>query len=238
MLIIKTINEVIKLMRDSDYGIGVSTGKEIKRVLDILESNNFKIRDCLETNLAVALNQITLGERADEVIEIFVDCSDIVDYVYTKKKAFDSNGERISGEGILFTSIDFPDTKPKDLLKNFDIITVEDDEIEVEGIYYNGFLYTPFLTLDKLDDDLVEKLVGYSASINKIVREHKTIWQREINIEDLELGTEVEIKVKGENDILHGVIISSGSEPLILFDNYTTTKDWDKRDYEIVKICE
>ena len=234
----KTIEEVIELMRDSDYGIGVSTGKEIKRVLDILESNNFKIRDCLETNLAVALNQITLGERADEVIEIFVDCSDIVDYVYTKKKAFDSNGERISGEGILFTSIEFPDTKPIDLLRNFDIITVEDDEIEVEGIYYNGFLYTPFLTLDKLDDNLVEKLVGYSASINKIVREHKTIWQREINIEDLELGTEVEVKVKGENDILHGVIISSGSEPLILFDNYTTTKDWDKRDYEIVRICE
>lgn len=234
----KTIEEVVELMRDSDYGIGVSTGKEIKRVLDILESNNFKIRDCLETNLAVALNQITLGERADEVIEIFVDCSDIVDYVYTKKKAFDSNGERISGDGILFSSIEFPDTKPIDLLRNFDIITVEDDEIEVEGIYYNGLLYTPFLTLDKLDDDLVEKLVGYSASINKIVREHKTIWQREINIEDLELGTEVEVKVKGENDILHGVIISSGSEPLILFDNYTTTKDWDKRDYEIVKICE
>lgn len=234
----KTIEEVIELMSDSDYGIGVSTGKEIKRVLDILESNNFKIRDCLETNLAVALNQITLGERADEVIEIFVDCSDIVDYVYTKKKAFDSNGERISGEGILFTSIEIPDTKPIDLLRNFDIITVEDDEIEVEGIYYNGFLYTPFLTLDRLDDDLVEKLVDYSASINKIVREHKTIWQREINIEDLELGTEVEVKVKGENDILHGVIISSGSEPLILFDNYTTTKDWDKRDYEIVKICE
>lgn len=234
----KTIEEVIELMSDSDYGIGVSTGKEIKRVLDILESNNFKIRDCLETNLAVALNQITLGERADEVIEIFVDCSDIVDYVYTKKKAFDSNGERISGDGILFSSIEFPDTKPIDLLRNFDIITVEDDEIEVEGIYYNGLLYTPFLTLDKLDDDLVEKLVGYSASINKIVREHKTIWQREINIEDLELGTEVEVKVKGENDILHGVIISSGSEPLILFDNYTTTKDWDKRDYEIVKICE
>lgn len=234
----KTIEEVVELMRDSDYGIGVSTGKEIKRVLDILESNNFKIRDCLETNLAVALNQITLGERADEVIEIFVDYSDIVDYVYTKKKAFDSNGERISGDGILFSSIEFPDTKPIDLLRNFDIITVEDDEIEVEGIYYNGLLYTPFLTLDKLDDDLVEKLVGYSASINKIVREHKTIWQREINIEDLELGTEVEVKVKGENDILHGVIISSGSEPLILFDNYTTTKDWDKRDYEIVKICE
>ena len=234
----KTIEEVIELMSDSDYGIGVSTGKEIKRVLDILESNNFKIRDCLETNLAVALNQITLGERADEVIEIFVDCSDIVDYVYTKKKAFDSNGERISGDGILFTSIEFPDTKPIDLLRNFDIITVEDDEIEVEGIYYNGFLYTPFLTLDKLDDNLVEKLVGYSASINKIVREHKTIWQREINIEDLELGTEVEVKVKGENDILHGVIISSGSELLILFDNYTTTKDWDKGDYEIVKICE
>ena len=233
----KTIEEVIELMSDSDYGIGVSTGKEIKRVLDILESNNFKIRDCLETNLAVALNQITLGERADEVIEIFVDCSDIVDYVYTKKKAFDSNGERISGDGILFSSIEFPDTKPIDLLRNFDIITVEDDEIEVEGIYYNGFLYTPFLTLDKLDDDLVEKLVDYSASINKIVREHKTIWQREINIEDLELGTEVEVKVKGENDILHGVIISSGSELLILFDNYTTTKDWDKRDYEIVKIC-
>ena len=232
----KTINEVIELMRDSDYGIGVSTGKEIKRVLDILESNNFKIRDCLETNLAVALNQITLGERADEVIEIFVDCSDIVDYVYTKKKAFDSNGERISGDGILFTSIEFPDTKPIDLLRNFDIITVEDDEIEVEGIYYNGFLYTPFLALDKLDDDLVEKLVDYSASINKIVREHKTIWQREINIEDLELGTEVEVKVKGENDILHGVIISSGSEPLILFDNYTTTKDWDKREYEIIRV--
>lgn len=234
----KTIEEVIELMRHSDYGIGVSTGEEIKKVLDILESNNFKIRDCLETNLAVALNQITLGERADEVIEIFVDCSDIVDYVYTKKKAFDSNGERISGDGILFSSIEFPDTKPIDLLRNFDIITVEDDEIEVEGIYYNGFLYTPFLTLDKLDDNLVEKLVGYSASINKIVREHKTIWQREINIEDLELGTEVEVKVKGENDILHGVIISSGSEPLILFDNYTTTKDWDKRDYEIVRICE
>ena len=234
----KTINEVIELMRDSDYGIGVSTGKEIKRVLDILESNNFKLRDCLETNLAVALNQITLGEREDEVIEIFVDCSDIVDYVYTKKKAFDSNGERISGDGILFTSIEFPDTKPIDLLRNFDIITVEDDKIEVEGIYYNGFLYTPFLALDKLDDDLVEKLVDYSASINKIVREHKTIWQREINIEDLELGTEVEVKVKEENDILHGVIISSGSEPLLLFDNYTTTKDWDKRDYEIVRICE
>ena len=232
----KTINEVIELMRDSDYGIGVSTGKEIKRVLDILESNNFKIRDCLETNLAVALNQITLGERADEVIEIFVDCSDIVDYVYTKKKDFDSDGERIVGEGILFTSIDFPDTKPIDLLRNFDIVTVEDDEIEVEGIYYNGFLYTPFLALDKLDDDLVEKLVDYSASINKIVREHKTIWQREINIEDLELGTEVEVKVKGENDILHGVIISSGSEPLILFDNYTTTKDWDKREYEIIRV--
>ena len=232
----KTINEVIELMRDSDYGIGVSTGKEIKRVLDILESNNFKIRDCLETNLAVALNQITLGERADEVIEIFVDCSDIVDYVYTKKKDFDSDGERIVGEGILFTSIDFPDTKPIDLLRNFDIVTVEDDEIEVEGIYYNGFLYTPFLALDKLDDDLVEKLVDYSACINKIVREHKTIWQREINIEDLELGTEVEVKVKGENDILHGVIISSGSEPLILFDNYTTTKDWDKREYEIIRV--
>ena len=234
----KTIEEVIELMRDSDYGIGVSTGKEIKRVLDILESNNFKIRDCLETNLAVALNQITLGERADEVIEIFVDCSNIVDYVYTKKKAFNSDGEREVGDGILFSSIEFPDTKPIDLLRNFDIITVEDDEIEVEGIYYNGFLYTPFLTLDKLDDDLVEKLVGYSASINKIVREDKTIWQREINIEDLELGTEVEVKVKGENDILHGVIISSGNEPLILFDNYTTTKDWDKGDYEIVRICE
>ena len=233
----KTINEVIDLMREGDYGIGATNEYEIRETLNILVDNGFKVDECLKGNLAEALKKITTGDKQGCVIELFTDLTDIIDYVYTNKKDFDSNGERIAGEGILFTSIDFPDTKPKDLLKNFDIITVEDDEIEVEGIYYNGFLYTPFLTLDKLDDDLVEKLVGYSASINKIVREHKTIWQREINIEDLELGTKVEVKVKGENDILHGVIISSGSEPLILFDNYTTTKDWDKRDYEIVKIC-
>ena len=234
----KTINEVIELMRDKNYGIGVTNEEEIEKALNILVDNGFEENEFLNDTLAEALKRITTGDRQDFVIELFTDCAGRIVYVYTNKKDFDSNGERVVGEGILFTSIDFPDTKPKDLLKNFDIITVEDDEIEVEGIYYNGFLYTPFLTLDKLDDDLVEKLVGYSASINKIVREHKTIWQREINIEDLELGTEVEVKVKGENDILHGVIISSGSEPLILFDNYTTTKDWDKRDYEIVRICE
>lgn len=234
----KTINEVIELMRDKNYGIGVTNEEEIEKALNILVDNGFEENEFLNDTIAEALKKITTGDRQDFVIELFTDCAGRIVYVYTNKKDFDSDGERIVGEGILFTSIEFPDTKPIDLLRNFDIITVEDDEIEVEGIYYNGFLYTPFLTLDKLDDDLVEKLVGYSASINKIVREHKTIWQREINIEDLELGTEVEVKVKGENDILHGVIISSGSEPLILFDNYTTTKDWGKRDYEIVRICE
>ena len=234
----KTINEVIELMRDKNYGIGVTNEEEIEKTLNILVDNGFEKNEFLNDTIAEALKKITTGDRQDFVIELFTDCAGRIVYVYTNKKDFDSDGERVVGEGILFTSIDFPETKPKDLLKNFDIITVEDDEIEVEGIYYNGFLYTPFLTLDKLDDNLVEKLVGYSASINKIVREHKTIWQREINIEDLELGTEVKVKVKGENDILHGVIISSGSEPLILFDNYTTTKDWDKRDYEIVRICE
>ena len=234
----KTINEVIELMRDKNYGIGVTNEEEIEKVLNILVDNGFEENEFLNDTITEALKKITTGDRQNFVIELFTDCAGRIVYVYTNKKDFDSDGERVVGEGILFTSIDFPDTKPIDLLRNFDIITVEDDEIEVEGIYYNGFLYTPFLTLDKLDDDLVEKLVGYSASINKIVREHKTIWQREINIEDLELGTEVEVKVKGENDILHGVIISSGSEPLILFDNYTTTKDWDKRDYEIVRICE
>ena len=234
----KTINEVIELMRDKNYGIGVTNEEETRKALNILVDNGFEENESLKGILAEALKKITTGDRQDFVIELFTDCAGRIVYVYTNKKDFDSDGERIEGEGILFSSIVFPDTKPIDLLRNFDIITVEDDEIEVEGIYYNGFLYTPFLTLDKLDDDLVEKLVGYSASINKIVREHKTIWQREINIEDLELGTEVKVKVKGENDILHGVIISSGSEPLILFDNYTTTKDWDKRDYEIVRICE
>ena len=234
----KTINEVIELMRDKNYGIGVTNEEEIEKTLNILVDNGFEKNEFLNDTIAEALKKITTGDRQDFVIELFTDCAGRIVYVYTNKKDFDSDGERVVGEGILFTSIEFPETKPKDLLKNFDIITVEDDEIEVEGIYYNGFLYTPFLTLDKLDDNLVEKLVGYSASINKIVREHKTIWQREINIEDLELGTEVKVKVKGENDILHGVIISSGSEPLILFDNYTTTKDWDKRDYEIVRICE
>lgn len=234
----KTIEEVIELMSYSDYGIGVTNEEEAKKTIDILVDNGFKENEYLKGNLPKALKGITTGVRQDCVVELFVDCSGRITYVYTNKEDFDSNGERVLGKGILFTSIDFPDTKPKDLLRDFDIVTVEDDEIEVEGIYYNGFLYTPFLTLDKLDDNLVEKLVGYSASINKIVREHKTIWQREINIEDLELGTEVEVKVKGENDILHGVIISSGSEPLILFDNYTTTKDWDKGDYEIVRICE
>lgn len=234
----KTIEEVIELMSYSDYGIGVTNEEEAKKTIDILVDNGFKENEYLKGNLPKALKGITTGDKQGCVVELFVDCSGRITYVYTNKEDFDSNGERVLGKGILFTSIDFPDTKPKDLLRDFDIVTVEDDEIEVEGIYYNGFLYTPFLTLDKLDDNLVEKLVGYSASINKIVREHKTIWQREINIEDLELGTEVEVKVKGENDILHGVIISSGSEPLILFDNYTTTKDWDKGDYEIVRICE
>ncbi len=233
----KTINEVIELMRDKNYGIGVTNEEEIEKTLNILVDNGFKESDFLNDTIREALKRITTGDRQNFVIELFTDCAGRIVYVYTNKEDFDSNGERVVGEGILFTSITFPEVKPIDLLRNFDIITVEDDEIEVEGIYYNGFLYTPFLTLDKLDDDLVEKLVDYSASINKIVREHKTIWQREINIEDLELGTEVEVKVKGENDILHGVIISSGSELLILFDNYTTTKDWDKRDYEIVKIC-
>ena len=234
----KTINEVIDLMRDKNYGIGVTNEEETREVINILVDNGFKESDFLNDTMTEALKKITTGDRQNFVIELFTDCAGRIVYVYTNKEDFDSNGERVVGEGILFSSIEFPDTKPIDLLRNFDIITVEDDEIEVEGIYYNGFLYTPFLTLDKLDDNLVEKLVGYSASINKIVREHKTIWQREINIEDLELGTEVEVKVKGENDILHGVIISSGSEPLILFDNYTTTKDWDKGDYEIVRICE
>ncbi len=234
----KTINEVIELMRDKNYGIGVTNEEEIEKVLNILVDNGFEENEFLNDTIAEALKKITTGDRQGFVIELFTDCAGRIVYVYTNKEDFDSNGERVVGEGILFSSIEFPDTKPIDLLRNFDIITVKDDEIEVEGIYYNGFLYTPFLTLDKLDDNLVEKLVGYSAFINKIVREHKTIWQREINIEDLELGTEVEVKVKGENDILHGVIISSGSEPLILFDNYTTTKDWDKRDYEIVRICE
>ena len=234
----KTINEVIDLMREGDYGIGVTNKDEVEKVLNILKDNGFEENEYLKGNLAEALKKITTGDKQGYVIELFANLTGKIGYVYTKKEKFNSDGERVVGEGILFTSINFPDTKPIDLLRNFDIITVEDDEIEVEGIYYNGFLYTPFLTLDKLDDDLVEKLVGYSASINKIVREHKTIWQREINIEDLELGTEVEVKVKGENDILHGVIISSGNEPLILFDNYTTTKDWDKGDYEIVRICE
>ena len=237
-MIMKPINEVIELMRDKNYGIGVTNEEETREVINILVDNGFEENEFLNDTITEALKRITTGDRQNFVIELFTDCAGRIVYVYTNKEDFDSNGERVVGEGILFSSIQFPDTKPIDLLRNFDIVTVEDDEIEVEGIYYNGFLYTPFLTLDKLDDNLVEKLVGYSASINKIVREHKTIWQREINIEDLELGTEVEIKVKGENDILHGVIISSGSEPLVLFDNYTTTKDWDKRDYEIVKICE
>ena len=234
----KTINEVIELMRDKNYGIGVTNEEETREAINILVDNGFEENEFLNDTIAEALKRITTGDRQNFVIELFTDCAGRIVYVYTNKEDFDSDGERVVGEGILFSSIEFPDTKPIDLLRNFDIITVEDDEIEVEGIYYNGFLYTPFLTLDKLDDNLVEKLVGYSASINKIVREHKTIWQREINIEDLELGTEVEVKVKGENDKLHGVIISSGSEPLILFDNYTTTKDWDKGDYEIVRICE
>lgn len=234
----KTIEEVIELMSYSDYGIGVTNEEEAKKTIDILVDNGFEENEYLKGNLPEALKRITTGDKQGCVVELFVDCSGRITYVYTNKEDFDSNGERVLGKGILFSSIAFSEVKPIDLLRNFDIITVEDDEIEVEGIYYNGFLYTPFLTLDKLDDNLVEKLVGYSAYINKIVREHKTIWQREINIEDLELGTEVEVKVKGENDILHGVIISSGSEPLILFDNYTTTKDWDKGDYEIVRICE
>ena len=231
----KTINEVIELMRDKNYGIGVTNEEETREVINILVDNGFEENEFLNDNITEALKRITTGDRQNFVIELFTDCAGRIVYVYTNKEDFDSNGERVVGEGILFSSIEFPDTKPIDLLRNFDIVGFKDIEF-VDGIYYNGFLYTPFMSMNRFDDDLIEKVVSCPSTINKIVREDKTIWQREINIEDLELGTEVEVKVKGENDILHGVIISSGNEPLILFDNYTTTKDWDRGDYEIIKI--
>lgn len=233
----KTIEEVIELMSYSDYGIGVTNEEEAKKTIDILVDNGFEENEYLKGNLPKALKGITTGVRQDCVVELFVDCSGRITYVYTSKEDFDSNGERVLGKGILFSSIAFPEVKPKELLRDFDIVGFKDNEF-VDGIYYNGFLYTPFMSMNRFDLDLVEKVVSCPSTINKIVREDKTIWQREINIEDLELGTEVEVKVKGVEDILHGVIISSGSELLILFDNYTTTKDWDKGDYEIVRICE
>lgn len=231
----KTIEEVIELMSYSDYGIGVTNEEEAKKTIDVLVDNGFEENEYLKGNLPKALKGITTGVRQDCVVELFVDCSGRITYVYTNKEDFDSNGERVLGKGILFSSIVFSEVKPKDLLRNFDIVGFKDNDL-VDGIYYNGFLYTPYVSMSRFDDDLVEKFDSFLSTINKIVREDKTIWQREINIEDLELGAEVEVKVKGENDILHGVIISSGSEPLILFDNYTTTKDWDKGDYEIVRI--
>lgn len=239
----KTINEVIELMREGDYGIGVTNEDEVEKALNILKDNGFEEKESLKDILAGALKKITTGDKQGYVIELFADLTGKIAYVYTKKEKFNSDGERVVGEGILFTSIEFPDTKPIDLLRNFDIITVEDDGAEVEGIYYNGFLYTPFLTLDRLDDDLVEKVVGCPTSVNKIVRENKTIWQRKPSIKELDLGTKVKVKLKVKlmsgNIEVNGTIINSDGERLILFDNYTTSKGLEEeKDYKIIEIYE
>ena len=231
----KTINEVIELMREGDYGIGVTNEEEAKKTIDILVDNGFEENEYLKGNLPKALKRITTGDLQSSVVELFVDCTGRITYVYTGKESYNSDGEREVGDGILFTSIAFSEVKPKELLRNFDIVGFKDVDL-IEGIYYNGFLYTPYISMNRFDLDLVEKVVSCPSTINKIVREDKTIWQREINIEDLELSTEVEVKVKGMNDPIHGVIISSDSELMILFDNYTTSKSLIEGDYEIIKI--
>ena len=230
----KTINEVIEIMREGSYGIGVTNEYEIREAINILIDNGFKENDYLKFNSDKPLKRITTGDKQDCVIELFTDLTGKIVYVYTNKEDFDSDGESIEGEGILFSAIDFSNVKPKDLLRNFDVIGFKDEGL-MEGIYYNGLLYTPYLSMNIFDDNLMDKSVGCPIVIDKIVRNNKTVWQREINIEDLEIGTKVEVEVKGMNNPVHGVIIRSDCELMILFDNYTTTKGWEKGDYKIVK---
>ena len=232
----KPINEVIELMRDGDYGIGVTNEEELEEILSVLKDNGFRETECLKSILVEAIDNITTGVRQGCVVELYTDCIDRIVYVYTNKKDFDSDGERVAGEGILFSSIEFPDTKPIDLLRNFDIIGFKNTTTKT--IYYNGVFYTPWMSVTKFNEYLVEEDNDFPLVVNKIARKDKTVWEREINVEDLELGTEVEVEVKDMKDTIHGTIISSNSERMILFDNYTTSKSLIKGTYKIVKICE
>ena len=109
----KTINEVIELMRNGDYGIGVTNEEEAKKTINVLKDNGFKESSHLKDNLIDTLNSV----REGWVVELYTDCTDRIIYTYTNKEDFGSNGERVLGEGILFSSIDFSDAKPKDLLR-------------------------------------------------------------------------------------------------------------------------
>lgn len=234
----KTINKVIELMREGDYGIGVTNEDEVEKTLNILKDNGFEEKESLKDTLAGALKRITTGDKQGCVIELFTDLADRIVYLYTNKKDFDSDGERIAGEGILFTYIDFPNTKPKDLLRDFDIVSFKDIDL-IDGIYYNGFLYTPHISMNRFDLDLVEKVVSCPSTINKIVRKNKTIWERKPSITELEIGTKVKVKLMSENIEVNGTIISSDGERLILFDNYTTSKGLEEeKDYKLIEIYE
>ena len=60
----KTINEVIELMRDGYYGIGVANEEELEETLNVLKNNGFEENKYLKDNLSEALKRITTDRKS------------------------------------------------------------------------------------------------------------------------------------------------------------------------------